>query len=66
MGYIIYGKRPQDKKFAALDKSGLRVGRLCNARVFDTKEEAEKVLEKNRPRTDVKKLNNQFEIRYKA
>lgn len=51
MGYIIYGKRTKevigggpDKNFAALNGNGVRVSRLKDARVYDSKEEAQSVI----------------------
>lgn len=53
MGYIIYGKRTKevvgggpDKNFAALDGHGVRVSRLKDAFIYDTKEEAQNIIDK--------------------
>jgi len=61
MAYVIYGKRTlpiakngsvfgPDARFAALDGDGNRVSKLTDARVYETKEEAQAILDKVAPR----------------
>lgn len=51
MGYVIYGKRTKevvgggpDARFAALNFNGVRVSRLSDAAVYETREDAENML----------------------
>lgn len=44
--YIIYGKRPTDKKFAPLNGRGFRVNRIENAKVYVRKEDADAMVAK--------------------
>lgn len=61
MAFIIYGKRTlpvvasgktfgPDARFAALDVNGNRVAKLTDAKVYDTKEEAQARLDSVAPR----------------
>lgn len=45
MGYIIYGKRPQDAKFAPLDEDGRRTSK-GEAMEYDTREDAKDVVDR--------------------
>lgn len=68
MPYYIYGKRTKttryysplgstlvepDTMFRALDKNGCRVNTLTNAAIYETKEEAQRIIDKySRPAQD--------------
>ena len=56
MGYIIYGKRVQDAKFAPLDEDGHRTSK-GEAKEYDTREEAKSIVDRRG------RENIQFEIR---
>lgn len=56
MGYIIYGKRAQDAKFAPLDEDGHRTSKN-EAKEYDTREEAKAIVDRKG------RENIQFEIR---
>ena len=43
--YMVYGKRPGDKRFAPLDSYGVRASKK-DAELFDTKEEAQKFIDR--------------------
>lgn len=54
---IIYGKKPGDKRYKALDNIGCQVRHLTDAMIYDTKEDAQRIVDKF-GKTDCK-----FEIR---
>lgn len=46
MPYIIYGKRPGDRKFKALDGKGIQVKHLADSMVYAEKSDAQDILNK--------------------
>lgn len=57
MPYIIYGKRPDDKRFKPLDWRGHQVNKLADAFTYAEKSDAQDILDK------YNKSSNIFEIR---